>query len=109
MTATATPLPVPLSARAEQLFPTLTDAQMKRMADHGRRRTVREGEILLDIGEPSGRVYVVVTGVIEVLGYARETEMRIAEHHPGQFTGEVNTLSGRPGIAHVRVAEAGEL
>jgi thioredoxin reductase (NADPH) len=33
----------------------------------------------------------------------------VTEHRPGQFTGEINLLSGRPGLVSIRVAEAGSV
>ena len=106
----ATEIPtVPLSGRAEQIFPTLTPAQQERMARHGRIRDVTQGEILTDIGEPAGRVFVVLSGELEVVRRGREGETRVALHTPGHFTGEVATLSGRPGLAQVRVSKSGQV
>ena len=113
MTATmtaATQIPRPSTpSRADRAFPTLTPAQMARMAAHGRLRTVTRGEILTRIGEPGGRVFVVISGELEVTRRGREGETRIALHAPGHFTGEVVTLSGRPGLAQIRVTEPGEV
>ena len=39
------PVP-PKLGRVEQVFPTLTPAQIARLAAHGRPRSVREGEVL---------------------------------------------------------------
>lgn len=102
--------PVPASPRADDLFPTLTAAQIARMKSKSQGvRRVEQGETLVTFGEPSGRVYVVLDGELEVIGYSGDTEVQIAVHRRGQFTGEVNTLSGRPGFAEIRVAAAGEV
>jgi hypothetical protein len=45
-----TPLPL-TSSRADQIFPTLTSAQIERVATHGRTRTVRSGEVLVEQGD----------------------------------------------------------
>ena len=38
---------IPLTVvRAERIFPTLTEAQMQRLASHGAARSVRSGEVL---------------------------------------------------------------
>ena len=109
MTATAE-LPVaPFTPRAEQIFPTLTPSQLERMARHGRTRDVTRGEVLTEIGEPGGRVFVVLSGELEVIRRGGEGETRVALHTPGHFTGEVVTLSGRPGLASVRVTQAGQV
>jgi hypothetical protein len=44
--------PPPLTAsRSEHIFPTLTSAQIARVAEHGRTRTVRSDEILVEQGD----------------------------------------------------------
>ena len=35
----------------EQLFPTLTGAQMARIATHGHRRAITAGQILVEVGD----------------------------------------------------------
>ena len=109
MATLSQPVSVPLNPRAAQLFPVLTDAQIARMRARGTEREVRRDETLMAIGEKSGRVFVVVSGELEVIGYRNEAEIQIAVHGPGQFTGEVNTLSGRPGFGEIRVSEAGKV
>jgi thioredoxin reductase (NADPH) len=109
MTATALPVAAPISAHTDKIFPTLTPAQIARIAAHGRVRDVRRGEILMELGQQSGRVFVVTEGALEVVRRTGDTELRVAVHHPGQFTGEVNTLSGRPGFAEVRASEPGQV
>jgi thioredoxin reductase (NADPH) len=109
MTATALPVAAPISAHTEKIFPTLTPAQIARIAQHGRVRDVRRGEVLMELGQQSGRVFVVIEGELEVVRRTGDTELRVAVHQPGQFTGEVNTLSGRPGFAEVRASEPGKV
>src|SRR5205814_7926172 len=46
MTHTAIPLQ-PLNSRVEQMFPTLTPAQIARIAAHGRTRAVQSGEVMV--------------------------------------------------------------
>ena len=109
MTTTALPVDAPISAHTDKIFPTLTPAQIARIAVHGQARDVRPGEILMELGQQSGRVFVVTAGALEVVRRSGDTEQRVAVHHPGQFTGEVNTLSGRPGFAEVRASEASQV
>jgi hypothetical protein len=51
MSETTTVLPLARPARAEQMFPALTAAQIARVAHHGRVRDVSRGEILFDVGQ----------------------------------------------------------
>src|SRR5262249_27438702 len=97
------------SSRAEQAFPTLTPAQIRRIAAHGRSRAVQTGEVLFEQGDSRVSFFVVVSGELEVVRPSRLEETVVAVFGPGQFTGEVNTLSHRPAIFQARVTKPGEL
>src|SRR5215470_16863021 len=97
------------SSRAEQAFPTLTPSQIGRIAAHGRSRSVQTGEVLFEQGESRVSFVVVVSGELEVIRPSRAEETVVAVFGPGQFTGEVNTLSGRPAIFQARATKPGEL
>jgi len=93
--------------RAAQMFPKLTAAQIDRISSIGRRRTMRAGEVLFDVGEQNTRFFVVLSGTIAVVRPIGDVEEPVAEHGPGQFTGEINMLSARRSI--VRTRAVGEL
>src|SRR5882724_13126214 len=92
----------------EEMFPTLTPAQISRIAVHGHARRVEQGEVLVDAGEPITRLFVVTAGQIEVVRASEANEEIVAVFRPGMFTGEVAILSGRRGIAQIRAAQSGE-
>ena len=100
--------PLPSEGPAEQVFPTLTPAQIKRIAAHGRLRALATGDVLLEAGEQAQRFFVVTAGLLEVVQPSGGREELVALHHPGQFTGEVNMLSGRPSFVRIRVKEPGQ-
>ena len=101
---------IPLTrSRTEQVFPILTPAQMHRVAAQGKLRTVQPGEVLVEQGESAGRFFVVVSGELEVVGPTGDAETLVAVYGPGQFTGEVNMLSGRRALFRIRAAKPGEL
>jgi thioredoxin reductase (NADPH) len=87
----------------------LTAAQLHRIADHGQTRTVRAGDTLVHQGDAAIPFFVVVSGELEAVRPAGATETLITTVRPGQFTGEVNTLSGRPAMALLRVRADGEV
>jgi thioredoxin reductase (NADPH) len=91
------------------MFPKFTDAQLARIAAWGRRRAIERGEMLFEVGEPAPHFFVVVAGRIEVVQIGRQGETLVAVHGPGQFTGEVNMLSGRRSLVRARAAESGEV
>jgi thioredoxin reductase (NADPH) len=93
----------------ERMFPTLTPAQIERIAPHGRARSIHAGEVLVEPGERVVPFFVVKAGTIEVIRPSGTTDTLVAVFGPGQFTGEVNMLSGRPAILRVRAGESGEV
>ena len=103
-----TPLPL-TSSRADQIFPTLTSVQIERVATQGRRRAVRSGEVLVEQGDRAIPFFVVITGELEAVRPTCATETLITIVRPGQFTGEINTLSGRRALARIRARQDGEV
>ena len=95
--------------REAQMFPRLSVAQIARLAQVGRRRWVESGEIVFDQGGNTPDFFVVISGALALVQPAGRDEIAIAVLREGQFTGEVNMISGRPSVVRVRVAEAGEL
>ncbi|MFL6197060.1 MAG: FAD-dependent oxidoreductase [Thermoanaerobaculia bacterium] len=93
----------------ESMFPTLTPEQIERIAAHGSARPVRGGEVLVEVGDPVVPFFVVRQGRLEIVQPSGAAETLVAVAAPGQFTGEVNMLSGRRALVRVRVAEPGEL
>ncbi len=97
------------ASRADEMVPTLTEAQVARIAAHGRVRRVERGEVLVKAGERTARFFVIITGQIEIVRSAGATEELVVLFGPGMFTGEMNLLSGRRGFSQVRVRESGEV
>src|SRR5258708_2337623 len=101
---TDTPLPLALTAAVptEQAFPKLTASQIERMAAHGRVRKVGVGEVLFDAGDETFPFFVVSEGQIEMVRMDGAQETIVVRHGPGQFTGEINMLSGRRALVRAR-------
>ena len=96
--------------RTEHLFPTLTPAQIERVAAHGRRRAVRAGEVLIEPGAANVPFFVVVSGQLEaVRSGAPSGEVIVAEPTRGQFTGEATMISGRRALFLIRAREDSEV
>jgi thioredoxin reductase (NADPH) len=109
MTDPAVPLALTLPSGVERMFPTLTSAQLERIAAQGRERSIQAGEVLVEPGQQIVPFFVVTTGAIEIIRPSGTTETLIVVYGPGQFTGEVNMLSGRPAMLRVRASESGEV
>jgi len=93
----------------DQMFPKLNGAQLARIEAFGKRRRVEAGEILFDFGKVSPGVYVLISGQIDIVGQAEGAETIVTVHEPGEFTGELNVLTGRPSLVRGRAAAAGEV
>ena len=91
------------------LFPVLTSAQLSRIAAHGHRRQVVQDEVLLDVGGHALHVFVVTAGRLEAVRPGLQGTDFVSFLGAGQFTGEISTLSGRPGFVRIRATEAGEV
>ena len=89
-------------------FPTLTAAQIARVAVRGRRRPTTLGEALYDAGDRSVPLFVVVSGELEVVR-PEPGDTLIATHARSQFSGECAVVTGRSSIFRVRVSEPGEV
>ena len=93
----------------EKSFPSLTPIQVARIAARGRRRLVREGEVLAEVGDPGLPFFVLVSGQIEIVRSSAADELLITVYGAGQFTGEASMLSGRRSLVRARVSKPGEV
>ena len=111
MTASETTLAInPTAAsRVEQIFPTLTPKMRAQVAAHGQLRSTRQGQVLFDAGDANAPLFLVTQGEVELVQLSADATILLRALRPGQFTGEVNMLSGRPTLVQARVSEAGEV
>jgi thioredoxin reductase (NADPH) len=107
-TVVSSPIPLTLTPRPEQVFPTLTPEQIARVAAHGRRRPVQRGEVLVEAGQQHYPFFVVTAGQLDVEGSSAGGEL-VTTYQRGQFSGELNLLTGRRSLVTIRVSEPGEV
>ena len=100
-------LPSALDART-QAFPVLSVSQIDRIRSCSRSRHVAAGDILFEPGDENVPFYVLLSGRMEIVQEDLAGEHQIAKHGPGEFTGEMTTISGRRSLARGRVTEPGE-
>ena len=101
---------LPSTATAgDQAFPTLTEAQIARVASHGHLRKVERGEVLVKAGARNASFFVVVSGHLDIVQLSDGIETILVVHKPGQISGELNLLSGRRAVFSIRAGEAGEV
>jgi thioredoxin reductase (NADPH) len=99
----------PLGTQPDRMFPLLTTEQLARVAQHGKARRVEAGEVLVEPGEETTRFFAVKTGQIDVFRVSGDTQEVIAICRAGQFTGELNLLSGRRSLVRLCASEPGEV
>ncbi len=95
--------------RKDQTFPTLTPAQIARLAPHGQKIAVRRGQILAEPGERHRKLFVVLSGSIEIVRPTMQGEQPLVTLTAGGFTGEMSTLRGVGSLVRARVRDDGEL
>jgi len=101
-------LPLTKSHR-EKIFPKLTPSQIDRIAACGRTRSVQPGEVLIEQGDTSVPFFVVITGEVEIVRPFGAYETLVTVHGYGEFTGEINMLSGRRSLVRARATKAGKV
>lgn len=101
--------PNPLAHRQEQVFPTLTPAQLELMERYGQKKTVPPGTVLFTQGERHISVYVILSGEVEISRTTALESHVMGVHGAGKFTGEVGTLAGLSAIATGRTVGECEL
>ena len=102
-------MPEPVNRDLDAIFPKLSARQIARLTPLGVRRSFGEGEMVFDQGAAGRSLFVVLEGRLEVVSPTKTGETHITVHEPGQFTGEVNMLAGRPSLVRTRAAARSEL
>ena len=92
--------------RLDAMFPSLTRAQIDRLRPVGRPRQFAPGELIYERGSAKRAFYVLLEGRVEIASPAPEGEERITIHAAGEFTGEVDMMSGRQSLVGARALDA---
>jgi thioredoxin reductase (NADPH) len=93
----------------EVAFPTLNAKDLAVLTARGHLREVRAGEVLFAEGDRNRSFFVVLEGSIEIVGHSKGVSHVVAVHHPGQFSGDVDMLSGRAILVTGSAAEDGRV
>jgi thioredoxin reductase (NADPH) len=79
-------------------FPVLTGTQVERATAGSLVRTYAAGDIVLESGQRSPGIFVVLDGQLDLFRVSGREATWITTLEPGQFSGEVGTLGGRPSL-----------
>ena len=101
--------PLTSAPDAALMFPTVSAAQIARITAHGVVRPITRGEVLIEGGQTNVPFFVLKAGEIEAIRPSGLGDLLIAVLSPGQFTGDVSMILGRPAQMRVRVSRSGEV
>jgi len=93
----------------EVAFPTLCPRDLTALTARGHPREVHAGEVLFAEGDRNRSFFVVLEGSMEIVGHSKGVPHVVVVHHPGQFSGDVDMLSGRAVLVTGRAAEDGRV
>jgi thioredoxin reductase (NADPH) len=98
----AAPLPANLETRRDQIFPTLSAADIERLQRFGSVLSYPAGTVLVKAGSPSPGLQVIHSGTAMVQSHDKHLGGReILEHRAGSVVGELTSLSGTASLADV--------
>jgi len=100
---------IPLLGPRDEVFPTLSDAQIERIKARGRVREVSADEVLIEQGEATVPFFVNLSSELEAVRPTELGKRVITLSGRGQFTGEINTLSGRQTMFRIKASKPGEV
>src|ERR1017187_1842586 len=95
--------------QTEAMFPKLDAGQIARLAAFGRQQDAQAHEVILEQGDLHHGIFVVLSGSIEVIRVSGSGESVLHVLGRGEFTGDVNLLSGRGTLIRGRAVEASTL
>lgn len=81
----------------ETAFPRLTSAEFDLVKSLGSARSYADGEIIFRAGQADVDLHIVESGRIEIRN-PTDGQGVIVVHEPGQFSGDIDLLTGRPAI-----------
>ncbi|MEO0458012.1 MAG: ATP-binding protein [Cyanobacteria bacterium P01_A01_bin.114] len=80
----------------DALFPTLSEADLLKISEHGQERQFADGEILFSQGDLTYPFHIVLAGEVRITKkVAGETQL-LTVHGPGEFTGDIGMVAGTP-------------
>ncbi len=88
------------------MFKTLSEFELKEIVSYFRIREYPSGETIIKIGEPGVKLYIVVSGEVEVIG---DHGIHIASLGKGEVFGEMSLLSGDPVVTTIKTVVPSKL
>ena len=90
-------------------FPRLSRTQIDALRRWGQVRSIAPGDVLFKEGDRRFSFFVVLEGSVEIVEQSRGTPHEVTVHQPGEFTGDVDMLSGRSVLVTGRATAPGQV
>ncbi len=87
-----------------QYFAHLTDLELRRFIELGKRQRLRQDEILFNEGDKGDSFYIILEGAVEV--FVPKINKHLTTLEKGAFFGELSLLLGIPRTASVKAVES---
>jgi signal transduction histidine kinase len=95
--------------RAVPIFSELNDEEADELWQSAERVTAARGELIIEEGAPGDRLYIVLSGLLEVTKRDGDRDITLATRRPGEVLGEMSLLEESPRTASVRAIEGSSL
>ena len=92
-----------------QVFPVLTEAQINRIRPFASVRQVNDGDVLFRADDSDVPFVVLLSGSMEIVQPDMNGERIVANHSPGEFTGEMTMITGHRSLVCGRMTSAGDV
>ena len=79
----------------QMAFPRLDDVEIAALKTVGTIRHLQDGQPLFEAGARRGGFFVVLAGAVEIVDRSGDDAQTVTVHEPGEFTGDIDILSGR--------------
>ena len=92
-----------------QVFPVLTEAQINRIRPFASLRHVSDGEVLFRADDSDAPFFILLSGSMEIVQPDMNDERLVANHGPGEFTGEMTMITGHRSLVCGRMTSVGDV
>ena len=92
-----------------QVFPVLTEAQINRIRPFASLRRVNDGDVLFRADDSDVPFFILLSGSMEIVQPDMNGERLVANHAPGEFTGEMTMITGHRSLVCGRMTSVGDV
>jgi len=92
-----------------QVFPVLTEAQINRIRPFAPLRHVNDGDVLFRADDSDAPFFILLSGSMEIVQPDMNGERLVANHAPGEFTGEMTMITGHRSLVCGRMTSVGDV